>query len=85
MGTADSSPGVKRPGREADYSLPSTAEIKNGGAVPPLSHASSWLDAYLIKHKDNFAFFYLQCLLKEFSIGLNSWLDELKNIFRPLI
>jgi hypothetical protein len=29
---------VKRPGREADHSPPSTAEVKSGGAVPPLSH-----------------------------------------------
>jgi hypothetical protein len=30
------SPGVKRPGREADHSPPSSAEVKNGGAIPPL-------------------------------------------------
>jgi hypothetical protein len=29
-------PGVKRPGREADHSLPSSAEVKNGDAMPPL-------------------------------------------------
>jgi hypothetical protein len=34
--------GVKRPGREADYSSPFSAEVKNGGAIPPLSHTSSW-------------------------------------------
>jgi hypothetical protein len=28
--------GVKLLGREADYSPPSSAEIKNGGAMPPL-------------------------------------------------
>jgi hypothetical protein len=32
------SPGVKRCGREADYSPPSSAEVKNGGAVPALPH-----------------------------------------------
>jgi hypothetical protein len=26
-------PGVKRPGREADHSPPSSAEVKNGGGV----------------------------------------------------
>jgi hypothetical protein len=36
------SPGVKRPGREADYSPPSSAEVKNCGAIPPLPHVSSW-------------------------------------------
>jgi hypothetical protein len=36
---------VKRPVREADHSLPSSAEVKNGGAVPPLTHTSSWCGA----------------------------------------
>jgi hypothetical protein len=30
--------GVKRPGSEADHSPPSSAEVKNGGAMPPLPH-----------------------------------------------
>jgi hypothetical protein len=38
-------PGVKRPGREADHSPPSNAEVKNGGAIPPLSHMPSWHSA----------------------------------------
>jgi hypothetical protein len=29
-------PGVKRPGREANYSPPSGIEVKNGGAIIPL-------------------------------------------------
>jgi hypothetical protein len=32
------SPGVKRPGRQADHSPPSSAKVKNGGATPPLPH-----------------------------------------------
>jgi hypothetical protein len=32
---------VKRPGREADHSPPSNAEVKNGGILPPLPHTSS--------------------------------------------
>jgi hypothetical protein len=36
------SSGVKRPGREADLSLPSRGEIKNGGAILVLPHVSSW-------------------------------------------
>jgi hypothetical protein len=36
------SPGVKRLGREADHSPPSSAEVKNGGAIPPLPTMSSW-------------------------------------------
>jgi hypothetical protein len=31
------SPGVKRPERETDQSPPSSAEIKNAGAIPPLA------------------------------------------------
>jgi hypothetical protein len=31
------SPGVERPGRQADHSPPSSAEVENGGAVPLLS------------------------------------------------
>jgi hypothetical protein len=30
-------PGIKRRVQEADYSLPSNAEVKNGGAVPSSS------------------------------------------------
>jgi hypothetical protein len=40
-------PGVKRPAREADHSPPSSAEVKNGGAIPPLPHV------FLIKHRDD--------------------------------
>jgi hypothetical protein len=29
-------------GRETDHSLPSSSEVKNGGAIPPLPHMSSW-------------------------------------------
>jgi hypothetical protein len=35
------SPGVKRPGREADHSPPSSAEVKNSGATSPLPHTPS--------------------------------------------
>jgi hypothetical protein len=36
MGTGGAVPGVKRPGREADHSPPSSAEVKNGETIPPL-------------------------------------------------
>jgi hypothetical protein len=35
-GTGTLSLGVKRPGREADHSPTSTAEVNNGGAIHPL-------------------------------------------------
>jgi hypothetical protein len=41
------SPGIKRPGREPDHSLPSGAEVKNSGAIPPLLNTPSWSDAQL--------------------------------------
>jgi hypothetical protein len=42
--TGDSSSGVKQPRREADNSPPSSAEVKNGGPVPPFTQLSSWFD-----------------------------------------
>jgi hypothetical protein len=39
------SPGVKRTGREADHSPPTSAKVKNGGAIPPLPHAFLWRGA----------------------------------------
>jgi hypothetical protein len=36
------SPGVKRQGREADHSPQTSAEVKNGEAIPPLPHTSTW-------------------------------------------
>jgi hypothetical protein len=45
------SPGVKRPGREADHSPPSSAEVKNSGVVPPLPHTTSWRGT-LIKQRE---------------------------------
>jgi hypothetical protein len=35
------SQGVKRQGRQSDHSPPSIARVKNGGALPPISHTSS--------------------------------------------
>jgi hypothetical protein len=46
------SPAVKR--CEADHSLQSNAEVKNGGAVPSLPDKSSWLVAQLIMYTYNF-------------------------------
>jgi hypothetical protein len=45
---------VKRPGREADHSPPSSAEVMNDGAILPLPHMPSWHSAQLINHMDNF-------------------------------
>jgi hypothetical protein len=51
--------GVKRRGREADHSPPSSAEVKNAWSLPPLPQYAfmAWC---LVKHRDNFTFtFYL--------------------------
>jgi hypothetical protein len=36
MGTGGCLPGGKRQGSETDLSPPSSAEVKNGGTIPPL-------------------------------------------------
>jgi hypothetical protein len=41
MDTRAISLGEKMSGREADHSPPSSAEVKNGGAIPPLPHTPS--------------------------------------------
>jgi hypothetical protein len=48
-GLGDVSLAVKRLGREADYSPPSTAVAKSGGATLPLIHMSSRSHAYLTR------------------------------------
>jgi hypothetical protein len=35
-------PAVKRPGREADQSPPSSDEVNNGGVIHPFPHTPSW-------------------------------------------
>jgi hypothetical protein len=45
MGTGGSLPRVKLPGREADHSPPSSTEVKNGRAIPPLPSKSSYCAA----------------------------------------
>jgi hypothetical protein len=58
MGTRGSFPGVKRSGREADHSPPSSAEIKE--SVELYLHSPitpSWIGAQL-KHRGNFIFIF---------------------------
>jgi hypothetical protein len=45
MGTGGDFLGTKLLGLQADPFLPSSAEIKNGGAIPPLTRMSSWHSA----------------------------------------
>jgi hypothetical protein len=39
------SPGVKRQGREADHSPPTSADVKKGKSIHPLPHTPSWRSA----------------------------------------
>jgi hypothetical protein len=41
MGTDVSFPEGKQLGHEPDHSPPSSAEVKNGGAIPPFTHMAS--------------------------------------------
>jgi hypothetical protein len=67
-------PGVKWPVHEADHSPPSSAEAKNGGAIPQLWHTSSWHSVKLIKHRDNFTFtLYRQLLLSHLYQPAGLW------------
>jgi hypothetical protein len=61
MGTGGSFPSGEWQGHEADHSPTSSAEVKNGRAIPPLPPVSSWHSAKRIKHSDNFTFY---CLMK---------------------
>jgi hypothetical protein len=54
IGSGALSPVIMRPGRKAEHSPPSSAQVTKGGAIPPLPHMSSWQRAELIKHRNNF-------------------------------
>jgi hypothetical protein len=45
--------------QEADHSPPSSGEVRNGAAIPPLPHTSSWRGAQLMKPIDTFTLTYL--------------------------
>jgi hypothetical protein len=49
--------GVKRPGREADNSVPTSAEVKKTWIYTSTPPKSSWRSASLIKHKDKFTLY----------------------------
>jgi hypothetical protein len=53
-----------RPGREADHSSPTSAEVKKKGIYTSTPPYASWCSVYLIKHRDNFTFFYLYYIME---------------------
>jgi hypothetical protein len=56
MGKGGSFPRGKAAAAWNWHSLPPSAEAKDGGTLPPLTHMPSWHSAELIKHKDNITF-----------------------------
>jgi hypothetical protein len=69
------SPGVKRPGREAEHSPPTSAEVKKMWIYTSTPHTVSWRSVSLVKHRDNFTFYFLLakyiciiCILGEIKI-----------------
>jgi hypothetical protein len=62
--------GVKRPGREADHSPPSIAEVKNARSYTstPQYVFMAWC---LVKHSDNFTFYLFALLRQEDYVLLN--------------
>jgi hypothetical protein len=63
MGIRDSFVGVKRPGRDADHSPPSIAEVKNAWSYTftPQYVFMVWC---LVKHRDNFTFIFIPSQMK---------------------
>jgi hypothetical protein len=57
--TGGSFPGLKLPGREADYSPANSAEAMNGGAIPSTTPYVflAWCLNTVIKHRDNFKYY----------------------------
>jgi hypothetical protein len=60
---------LKRQVREADHSPPSSTDVKNGGAIPPLPYASVAL--CLIKHRETFVL--LRQIKNNFSVGESAY------------
>jgi hypothetical protein len=62
VGIGGSFRGVKRPGREADYSPPSSVEVNEWVALYFHSpNTPSW-SGTLLKHRDNFTFYLYLCV-----------------------
>jgi len=50
--------GIKRPGREASHSSPSSAEVKNAWSYTSTPQ-SVFMEWYLVKHRDDFTLLLL--------------------------
>jgi hypothetical protein len=78
MDNRGSFPGVKRPGREADHSPPSSAEVKNAWSYnsAPQYAFMAWC---LVKHRDNFTFYLKREELARGWRRLHN--EELRNLY----
>jgi hypothetical protein len=79
MGTRGSFLGVKRLGREADHSPPSSAEVKECIELYLYSPNTLSRRGALLKHRDNFTFcsFYLKEVTRINALGNQLHLDKL--------
>jgi hypothetical protein len=82
---------VKRPGRETDHSLPSSAKFKNvwNYTFTPQYDFMAWC---LVKHRDNFTFYLLPLLstvsvikLKRMRWAGGAYVGEMRNAYIILI
>jgi hypothetical protein len=67
VGTGDSFPVIKRPGREADHSPPSGAEVKNAWSCTSTS-PYVFMAWYCVKHRDNSTFTLLSRLKLHYTV-----------------
>jgi hypothetical protein len=81
MGTTGSFTGGKAAGREADYLLPSSAEVKNTWIYTSTPHTPSWRGTQL-KHRDNFTFTLYQNMYSKCSYAVSgNWIIVDRNKF----
>jgi hypothetical protein len=57
MASGALSPGIKRPGCEADHSPPTSVKVKKTWVYTSTPPWSSWHDDLLVKHRDKFTLF----------------------------
>jgi hypothetical protein len=63
------SPGVKRQGRDADHSPPTSAEVKKTWIYTSTPRTPSWRSASLVKHRDDFTFIIYIIIIIMHSLG----------------
>jgi len=68
MGTGDSFPGVKRLGREADHSHPSSVEVRE------CVREYVFMAWCLVKHRDNFTFTFYCVMFDVCELWIKSFL-----------